>query len=90
MKKRYMLCSLLLCLIPGGTFLTQKISQHTSTCMTDFDKITFQWMGAFAHVLHLIKEKHYKASNLENAWIKAIDAFLNQLDAHSAIMDEHL
>jgi carboxyl-terminal processing protease len=89
MKKRSIALALLCGFMPAGTFLrTPQTAAPTQEAMSEFDQITFKWMGTFAHILHLIKQKHYKAVNIENAWIRAMDAFLGQLDSHSGILDE--
>lgn len=53
-----------------------------------FEQVMYNWSRTFAEVLQLTNKKHYKASNAEQAMIKAIDAFLNTLDPHSSFLDE--
>src|SRR5271156_4767784 len=53
----------------------------------DFDRTIYEWSDTFARVLALAKNKHYKVANPETSMIKAIDAFLNDLDPHSSFLD---
>ncbi len=53
----------------------------------DFDKIAYNWSRTFAQVLQLAHQKHYKIADLEQSMIKAIDAFLSDLDPHSSFLD---
>lgn len=52
-----------------------------------FDQTAYQWSRTFAEVMQLAHKKHYKIANLEEAMIKAIDAFLSNLDPHSSFLD---
>jgi carboxyl-terminal processing protease len=61
----------------------QKNSEEES-----FDNTMYNWLRTFAEVLQLAKQKHYKVANLEEAMIKAMDAFLNTLDPHSNLLDK--
>ncbi len=55
--------------------------------LADFDKLAYNWSRTFAEVMQLANKKHYKISQLEQAMIKAIDAFLSNLDPHSSFLD---
>lgn len=66
-----------LCLAPTSTEPVAK----------NFDEIVHTWLRTFAEVLHLAESKHYKVVNAEAAMIKAIDAFLSELDPHSSFLD---
>ena len=57
---------------------------------SDFDKLAFSWSRTFAEVMQLAKKKHYKISNFEESMVKAIDAFLSNLDAHSNFLDQKI
>jgi carboxyl-terminal processing protease len=54
----------------------------------DYDIIVFDWSRTLAQVLHLVKEKHYKITVPDQAFAKAIDAFLSYLDPHSNFLDQ--
>lgn len=53
---------------------------------SDFDKQAYSWSRTFAEVMQLVKKKHYKVDNFEDSMIKAMDAFLGNLDPHSAVL----
>ncbi len=53
----------------------------------DFDTAIYNWTRTFAETINLTKQRHYKTDNPEECMIKAIDAFLNCLDKHSAFLD---
>ena len=55
---------------------------------SDFDKLAYNWSRTFAEVMQLAKKKHYKITNFEESMVKAIDAFLSNLDAHSNFLDQ--
>ncbi|EKD48740.1 MAG: hypothetical protein ACD_64C00160G0001 [uncultured bacterium] len=52
-----------------------------------FDQLAYNWTRTFAEVIQLAKKKHYKVADLEQSMIKAIDAFLTNLDPHSSFLD---
>ena len=52
-----------------------------------FDQLAYNWSRTFAEVIQLAKKKHYKVADLEQSMIKAIDAFLTNLDPHSSFLD---
>lgn len=52
----------------------------------NFDEATYNWSRTFAEVLQLTNQKHYKPDNVEDSMMKSIDAFLNNLDPHSAFL----
>ena len=52
-----------------------------------FDEIAYDWSRTFVEVLQLAHKKHFKIANLEESMIKAIDAFLCNLDPHSSFLD---
>lgn len=47
----------------------------------------FQWSRTFSETLHLATQKHFNPANIEQAMIKAIDAFCTTLDPHSSFLD---
>lgn len=53
----------------------------------DFDTTVYNATGTFAHVLQLVKQKHYRPTkDLENCMYDAIDTFLSRLDPHSGFL----
>ncbi len=52
-----------------------------------FDQLAYNWSRTFAEVIQLAKKKHYQIADLEQSMIKAIDAFLSNLDPHSSFLD---
>lgn len=61
------------------------------TCFADnpsqFDELAYNWSRTLAEVMQLANKKHFKISNFEQSMIKAIDAFLSNLDPHSSFLD---
>jgi len=62
----------------------------TTTIVTDqeYDTVIFDWSRTWSEVMQLVKQKHYKITNPADGMSKAIDAFLNNLDAHSNFLDQ--
>jgi carboxyl-terminal processing protease len=60
------------------------------TTVTDqeYDTIIFDWSRTWSEVMQLVKQKHYKITNPQEGMSRAIDAFLNNLDAHSNFLDQ--
>ncbi len=52
-----------------------------------FEQRAYEWTRTFAEVMQLANKKHFKIANLEQCMIKAIDAFLSNLDPHSSFLD---
>lgn len=61
-------------------------SIHTEE-KSNFEEQAFNWSRTFAEVMQLANKKHFKIANLEECMIKAIDAFLSNLDPHSSFLD---
>lgn len=53
----------------------------------DFDQLIYNWSRTTAEIFQLVKQKHYRVTNLEQALVKSIDCFLNSLDPHSSFLD---
>jgi len=67
----------------------QKLKKEQSMkekAQQDFDEIVYNWSQTFAEVLYTTKQKHYKASNIEDAFLNAIDAFISSQDPHSGLL----
>ncbi len=63
------------------------LTTQTQDQQPPFDQTAYQWSRTFAEVMQLAHKKHYKIANLEEAMIKAVDAFLSHLDPHSNFLD---
>ena len=72
----------------GAQAITE--SQTTPTVPTvpkqNFDESVYNWSRTFAEVLQLTQQKHYKPDNVEESMMKSIEAFLSNLDPHSAFL----
>jgi carboxyl-terminal processing protease len=54
----------------------------------DFDNLVYNATGLFAHVIQLVKHKHYRPTkNLEDSFYEAFDTFLNHQDPHSGFFN---
>lgn len=51
------------------------------------EQLVYTWTGTFAEIIKLAEKKHFKIANFEQSMIKAIDAFLSNLDPHSSFLD---
>lgn len=54
---------------------------------TSPEETIYNWSRTFAEVMHNANKKHYKINELEQCFIKSIDAFLGCLDPHSSFLD---
>src|SRR5436190_127104 len=87
LKKLFMLTfTLIAATYTHDTKMAEKPKENTNQAQ-DFDRTIYEWSDTFARVLALAKTKHYKVANPETSMIKAIDAFLNDLDPHSSFLD---
>ncbi len=66
---------------------TEQQQPDNQTDLKNFEQTAFGWTETFAKVMQLTHDKHYNPANLEQAMIKAISAFLNNLDPHSDFLD---
>lgn len=55
---------------------------------SEFDETVFDWSRTWAHVMRMVRDKHYQINNPQEGMTKAINEFLNHLDPHSAFLDE--
>ncbi len=65
-------------------------TDNTSTAaVTDetFDETIFNWSRTFAQAMDIAHKKHYAITDPKENMIKAIDGFINSLDAHSNFLD---
>lgn len=60
-----------------------------SAAVTDesFDETIFNWSRTFAQAMDIAHKKHYAITDPKENMIKAIDGFINSLDAHSNFLD---
>ncbi len=55
---------------------------------SEFDETVFDWSRTWAHVMRMVRDKHYQINKPQEGMTKAINEFLNHLDPHSAFLDE--
>ena len=53
----------------------------------NFDETIFNWSRTFAQAMDIANKKHYAITDPKENMIKAIDGFINSLDAHSNFLD---
>ena len=53
----------------------------------NFDETIFNWSRTFAQAMDIAHKKHYAITDPKENMIKAIDGFINSLDAHSNFLD---
>lgn len=54
----------------------------------NYDETIYDGLRTFAQVLQLTKDRHYKASDIQECMIEAIRGFVTNLDAHSDFFDQ--
>lgn len=81
---KYTLCIAYLAL-PLLTFT--KKNEEPVPPKDDFETAIYNWSRTFAETINLTKQRHYRTDNPEECMTKAIDAFLSNLDKHSAFLD---
>lgn len=68
--------------------ISKKIDQPSAQVSDEtFDETIFNWSRTFAQAMDIAHKKHYAITNPEENMIKAIDGFINSLDAHSNFLD---
>jgi len=69
--------------------LITKETVQTSAQVSDetFDETIFNWSRTFAQAMDIAHKKHYAITDPQENMIKAIDGFVNSLDAHSNFLD---
>ena len=62
---------------------------ETSAQVSDetFNETIFNWSRTFAQAMDIAHKKHYAITDPMDNMIKAIDGFINSLDAHSNFLD---
>ncbi len=63
--------------------------EETPVIITDesFEEALFDWSRTFAQAMDIAHKKHYAITDPKENMIKAIDGFINSLDAHSNFLD---
>lgn len=69
--------------LPESTQSKKNIALSTE----QFDEQIYTWSRVIAHVLQLIRQKHFKVVDLETCMIKSINEMLATLDPHSGLLD---
>jgi carboxyl-terminal processing protease len=71
------------------SLISHQQEKQQSAQVTDetFDETVFNWSRTFAQAMDIAHKKHYAITNPEENMIKAIDGFINSLDAHSNFLD---
>jgi carboxyl-terminal processing protease len=91
MQKKIHLLFLLLLNYSGTTLMPEETQQaaETPAQISDesFDEAIFNWSRTFAQVMDIAHKKHYAITDPKENMIKAIDGFINSLDAHSNFLD---
>jgi len=85
----FIFISILLITIPTISQTPETITNIQSAQVSDqdFDKVIFDWSLTFAQAMNIAHEKHYAITDPVDNMIKAIDGFINSLDAHSNFLD---
>jgi len=68
-------------------FSLSLLADNSAPSQEEVDKIIYQWSRTFAQTWQLVAQKHFNPATLEQAMIKALDAFCNTLDPHSSFLD---
>jgi carboxyl-terminal processing protease len=58
--------------------------------MADFESTIYKWAQAIAETFHLVKDKYIESvepERLSKAIVKALNAFVGELDPHSGVLD---
>ena len=87
MKNIRVVYAVLITLLTASFTSTQ--APQTSAQVSDetFDETIFNWSRTFAQAMDIAHKKHYAITNPQDNMIKAIDGFINSLDAHSNFLD---
>lgn len=62
-------------------------SESAAVSDESFDETIFNWSRTFAQAMDIAHKKHYAITDPKENMIKAIDGFINSLDAHSNFLD---
>lgn len=65
----------------------EQAKKETPLTNEQFDELIYTWSRTMAHVLQLVRQKHFKVVDLESCMIKGINEMLATLDPHSGLLD---
>lgn len=75
-------------IVSKETTHTEHHEKKTSPLTPDeFDDLVYTWSRIMAHVLQLVRQKHFKVVELESSMTKGINEMLSTLDPHSGLLD---
>lgn len=86
MKNKGEIVKKILIIICSITILYADEKQKTPQ-PSPFDETIYSWSRTLAEVIDITNKKHYQVNKPQDGMIKAIDAFVNHLDPHSAFLD---
>lgn len=88
MKNALIYIFLTFSLICHLTYSEQQTAESSAPTQDSFESTLYSSSRTLAETLNLVKQRHYKAEDIEKCMHKAIDAFLSNLDKHSAFLDK--
>jgi carboxyl-terminal processing protease len=87
MKTLYSLCTILLLSLTSLSAEESIAETPITLSEENFDETIFNWSRTFAQAMDIAHKKHYAITDAAENMIKAIDGFINSLDAHSNFLD---
>lgn len=89
MKKNYLIFFVIFTINFDASVHAEQTDGETPVIITDenFDETIFNWSRTFAQAMDIAHKKHYAITDPKENMIKAIDGFINSLDAHSNFLD---
>lgn len=87
MKNIRVAYAVLITLLTASFTSTQAPQISAQVSDETFDETIFNWSRTFAQAMDIAHKKHYAITNPQENMIKAIDGFINSLDAHSNFLD---
>lgn len=89
MKKKYCIVLIVFTISLLAPLAAKKTDPQSTAAVTDetFDETIFNWSRTFAQAMDIAHKKHYAITDPKENMIKAIDGFINSLDAHSNFLD---
>src|SRR5579863_5924542 len=87
--KKVLMLSLLCVSLSFSSLISEKQTTQSLAQISDetFDETIFNWSRTFAQAMDIAHKKHYAITDPKENMIKAIDGFINSLDAHSNFLD---
>lgn len=87
MKNIHIVSFCLITLLATPLITTQAPQVSAQVSDETFDETIFNWSRTFAQAMDIAHKKHYAITDPKENMIKAIDGFINSLDAHSNFLD---